>query len=294
MQEIRTQDIVTFDTKINASVNGSYKSKYAFAMLSDVFSTVGQIKRYSIKIAGGCIPNTVFNTNESNNTIYYSIAGGSSGTVTIIPGSYNANTFLSALISAFAAEGVTVSGSYSTIRQRFTLTNGEATDLTLDFTDARSAYMQVGYEQDTYVFVPAIATESSNVANVTGTESNFNIFINGVNGHITAGGDQKSSPLLWSATVPTTQPMSFIPLPTAGENQFVPYAGNRNTVMEIRDSSDILVNFQGVDYSIKFLIEEISLVPLPFIPTPLPLPLQQPTAPVEEERIPPEDTQEAV
>lgn len=257
MQTRRIYDTVVFDTQLNTCENGSYKSKYSFDMLSEVFSGSALKKEYRIKLAGGAIPNTAFNTNESNNKVSYTV-GASSGTLAITPGSYNANTFLSSLATAFADDGVSVSGSYSSIRQRYSLTNNEVAELTIDLTAADSAFAQLGLLKETYAYPSTTAVESVNVANVTATESSFNIFLAGTHNHITKNSEQVSSTLLWSLSPATIQPMAFIPLPSSAENIFLSYLGNRRTELEIRDSDGFLVNFQGVNFTMKFLIEELS------------------------------------
>lgn len=230
--------------------NGSYLSDVVFSF-QGLLKRNERIKSKSISVLHAQFPLTTYAVNYSNNVIKYSVGGGSVYTSVITRGNYNAQTLLSALSTAFSANGVSITMAFSQITGLVTFSH-----LSQDFTF---------YEVDNSI-LPVIGLDNTTITSIANTlvcpyplntlgALNFQIQSHQLitkNYNSRAGGQ---------STLLSTIPITCV---TWGLVAYDNTTGVRNILyndvinsidIQIYDNTGYLVNFNNADWEITLVLE---------------------------------------
>ena len=259
--------IITLSSNDAQRLNGEFLSNVRFTF-SHVLTDQNHIHYNTISIQSAEIPHSFYNVDENHNTVYYTLAdtGGlgsfyNNYTMTIPEGQYNANTFITAFQTLFAAggHGKTCVLTIDKVTGKFMLSPSDSSFTITIFTSGTTAFRIIGLDT---------ASDHTFSYSATGTAFSYPCNFLGVT-KLKVFSDALACDNLDSSALGETNLIDTISVnaPAYGLIQFNAAEHNEclmkhksidNIDVQIRDERNDYVDFNNQDWSITFIIHSIT------------------------------------
>jgi hypothetical protein len=238
-------------------LNGSKHSSLLFDFNSIVTKDIDSLYN-TVALQSAEIPASYYNVNTTNNTINLT-QGGTTASITIPVGNYDANTFAAAFIVAFNAAAFANNGTlaFSTLTGKFSLMSDQAgQDLTINLAlttarkilgidDNATGTLAFNYSAGNPTFMPLIA----NFLGVTKIK---------ILSDALAGGNYDSNNLNTTTlmdTISATAPVfGLTTFSSLGRESFVKGKRIDEIDLQILDQDNNFIDFNGIDWTMTLLL----------------------------------------
>jgi hypothetical protein len=259
--------IITMSSSNCERLNGEFISNVRFGF-SHVLAAANHIHYNTVSIQSAEIPHSFYNVDEIHNAIYYTLQDtGEFGTfynnytMTISEGQYNANTFITAFQTQFAAggHGKTCVMTLDKISGKFLLSPSDSTFTIKIYTDGTSAFRIIGLDT---------ASDHTFSYSATGTSFTYPCNFLGIT-KLKVFSDALACDNLDSSALGETNLIDSITVnaPAYGLIKFNASQHNEcimkhrkidNIDVQIRDERNNYVDFNNQDWSITFTINSVT------------------------------------
>ena len=240
--------IITLNSKDATKLNGTYLSNVVFpfrGLLKDEPQTL----RSYIKVSNAQFPVSFYTIDATNNILSY--ASGSTHTITIPIGNYNATTLISAMIVLFTANGDAITPSFNSNNGKMTFTSAVSYNYYPYGTNNCTIGNILGIGPTTLSGTVAVCPYPLNLLNKK------KLFINSANLFNVAYSSYKLGFTTTIATIPVNQPpynlINYVSLSDTDKN-IITNKHLDSIDIQILDENNNFINFNSIDWSISLCL----------------------------------------